>query len=211
MINLEQYLQPTDFLDFHKSKVKNKAIEITDGLSSDKKKAMALFHWVRDKIVYKQGSFYLTKNTFKASTNLRRGYGFCVSKAILLSTFARSVGIPARIHLADIINHKTSKRVVELMKTNIFYVHGYSELYLNDKWIKLTPAFDKELSSKANYPLVEFDGENDALFSQYDDDGNLFVEYLKDRGAHADLPYEEVKKVILEKYQPMIEKAFNEN
>ncbi len=208
MVDLEQYLQPTDFFDFHKPRVKNKALEITKGFETDKEKAISLFYWIRDTIVYKQGSFYLTKNTFKASTNLRRGYGFCVSKAILLSTFARAVNIPARIHLADIINHKTSKRIVELMG-NIFYIHGYSELYLDGKWVKVTPAFDKDTSMKARYVLVEFDGENDALLSLYDNEGNLFVEYLKDRGVYVDVPYEEIKRVILKKYKNAIEKAFN--
>ncbi|TFG27459.1 MAG: transglutaminase family protein [Promethearchaeota archaeon] len=209
MSGIEQYLQPTEFFDFYKPKVKNKAIQITRGLKTDKEKAMALFYWVRDNIIYRQGSFYLTKSTFKASMNLRRGYGFCVSKAILLSTLARVVKIPARIHLCDIINHKIPQKVIDYMKTNVFYVHGYSELYINQKWIKLTPAFDKESSKRGNYVLVEFDGEHDAMFQSYDEQGNLFVEYLNDRGVFADVPFDEIKEVIIEKYKPMLEKAFN--
>ena len=208
MTDLEQYLQPTVFFDFHKPKVKNKAIEITKDFETNKEKAISLFYWIRDKINYKQ-SFSLTKSTFKASTNLRRGYGFCVSKAVLLSTLARAVDIPARIHLADIINHKTSQRVIDNLGTNVFYIHGYSELYLDGKWVKLTPAFDKETSLKAKYVLVEFDGENDAILSLHDEDGNLFVEYLKDRGVYADVPFDEIKRVILKKYKVAIEKMFN--
>ena len=209
MNELEKYLQPTEFFDFSKPKVKHKAIEIIRGLKTDKKKANALFYWVRDNIIYRQGSFYLTKSTFKASTNLRRGYGFCVSKAVLLSTLARAVKIPARIHLCDIINHKIPQKVIDYMKTDIFYVHGFSELYINKKWIKLTPAFDKGTSKKGKYVLVEFDGEQDAMFLPYDEQGNLFVEYLKDRGVFADVPFNEIKEVIVEKYKPMLEKAFN--
>jgi len=209
MTDLEQYLQPTVFFDFHKPKVKNNAIEITKGFETNKEKAISLFYWIRDKINYKRGSFSLTKSTFKASTNLRRGYGFCVSKAVLLSTLARAVDIPARIHLADIINHKTSQRVIDNLGTNVFYIHGYSELYLDGNWVKLTPAFDKEISLKAKYVLVEFDGENDAVLSLHDEEGNLFVEYLKDRGVYADVPFDEIKRVILKKYKFAIEKAFN--
>ena len=209
MVDLEQYLQATEFFDFHKPRVRKKAVEITKGLKTEKEKAIRLFYWVRDYIIYRQGSFYLTKSTFKASTNLRRGYGFCVSKAILLSTFARAVKIPARIHLCDIINHKIPQKVIDYMKTNIFYIHGYSELYLDEKWIKLTPAFDKPTTIKGNYVLVEFDGEQDGLFAPYDKEGNLFVEYLYDRGVYADVPFEEIKSVIIEKYKPMLESAFN--
>ncbi len=209
MVDLEQYLQPTEFFDFHKPKVQDMALEITKGLSIEKERAISLFYWVRDNIIYRQGSFYLTKSTFKASTNLRRGYGFCVSKAILLSTLARAVKIPARIHLCDIINHKIPQKVIDFMKTNIFYIHGYSELYLNGKWVKLTPAFDKLTTIKGRYVLVEFDGEHDGLFAPYDEEGSLFVEYLYDRGVYADVPFEEIKSIIIEKYKPMLDKAFN--
>ncbi len=209
MVDLEQYLQPTQFFDFYKPRVKGKAIDITRGLKTDKEKAITLFYWVRDKIKYLQGSFSLTKSTFKASTNLRRGYGFCVSKAVLLSTLARAIDIPARLHLADIINHKTSQRVTDTLGTNIFIFHGYSEIYLDGKWIKLTPAFDKKMSNNAGYVLVEFNGENDAIFSHYDNDGNPFIEYIKDRGVYADLPFNEIKRIILKKYKFAIEKAFN--
>lgn len=128
----------------------------------------------------------------------------------MLSTFARAINISARIHLCDIINHKIPQKVIDYIKTKIFYIHGYSELYLDGKWVKLTPAFDKQTSIKGNYVLVEFDGKHDGLFAPYDDEGNFFVEYIKDRGVYADVPFEKIKRVILEKYKPMLEKAFNQ-
>ncbi|MBD3256623.1 MAG: cysteine protease [Candidatus Lokiarchaeota archaeon] len=207
-MELDRYLQSSYFFDFHKKKVNQKALEITEGLEHHKEKAIALFYWVRDQIKYKQGSFYLTKSTFKASNNIRRGYGFCVSKAVLLSTLARAVGIPARIHLADIINHKIPQKIVDYMSTNIFYIHGYSELFLGGKWIKVTPAFDKKTTERGDYVLVDFDGEHDALFSEYDDKGNRFVEYLRDRGTYEDVPYDEICEVIMDKYKNMLQKAF---
>ncbi len=59
------------------------------------------------------------KQNFIASKILRKREGFCVSKSILLSSLARAVGIPARIHLVDLINHKVSQKVVDLMGTSI--------------------------------------------------------------------------------------------
>ncbi|MFW9785176.1 MAG: hypothetical protein ACFFFB_23045, partial [Candidatus Heimdallarchaeota archaeon] len=50
-------------------------------------------------------------------------------------------------------------------------------------------------------PMVEFDGESDAVFPPYDNEGNLFGEYIKDRGIHADLPLEEIDRVFEEKYE----------
>lgn len=205
MKELKKYLVPTEFLDFDKTRVKKKALEITKNSVSKKEMAIALFYWVRDKIKYNMYAFYMIKSNFKASTTLRRRNGFCVSKAILLSALARAVGIPSRLHLADIINHKAPKKSTAHMKTNVFYFHGYSELLLNEKWVKATPVFDKYTSEKAGYPLVEFDGENDALLAPNDENGNVFVEYVNDRGIFLDFPYEEVEKEFNEKYSEAIE------
>ncbi len=201
-MELDQYLQPSVFYDFDKKKVKNKALEITEGLKTDEEKAIALFYFVRDGLKYNMRLFIpKVKQNFIASKILRKREGFCVSKSILLSSLARAVGIPARIHLVDLINHKVSQKVVDLMGTNIMYYHGFSEFYLNDKWIKLTPSFDKETAIRGGFiPMCEFDGEHDAVFPKYDNEGNLFGEYVGDHGVHADLPLEEIDKLFDEKY-----------
>ncbi len=209
MEKLNPYLQTTEFLDFNKKNVKNAALEITKYLSTEKEKGIALFYWVRDEIKYNMASYYMLKSNFKASVTLRRGYGFCVSKAVLLCAFARSVDIPARVHMADIINHLIPQKVIDYLGMKIFYHHGYSELYLEGKWVKVTPAFDKQTSLRAGYPIVEFDGENDAILASFNDKGDKFVEYLKDRGSHTELPYQEIERDINELYKHVIEKGFN--
>lgn len=209
MNNLNKFLKPTKFLDFDKSRVKNKAHKIVQNNKNEKEKAIELFYWVRDKIRYNQFAFYMIPANFKASVTLRRKNGFCVSKAVLLSAMARAVGIPSKIHLADIINHKIPQKVIDWMKTDIFLFHGYSELYLNNKWVKATPVFDKRTSQKGGYPLVEFDGEHDALLASYDSDGNRFVEYLNDRGTYADLPYEEIEIIFNREYADAIDAILN--
>lgn len=202
MGDMEIYLQPTKFFDFNKSKVKQKALEIINGCKSDKEKAIALFYWVRDEIKYNM-QLFIPKiiNNFKASKVIQKHQGFCVSKSILLSTLARAVGIPARIHLVDLINHLVSQKIIDFMGTNVMYYHGFSELFIDGKWVKLTPSFDKDTAIKGGFlPMVEFDGENDAVFPPYDIKGNKFGEYVGDRGVHADLPLDEIDKVFEEKY-----------
>jgi hypothetical protein len=202
MENFDIYLQPTEFFDFNKKFVHNKAFEITAGLETESEKAKALFYWVRDKIKYNMHTYIPSaKANFKASVTLRRKNGFCVSKSVLLSSFARAIGIPARIHLVDLINHKISQKIIDFMETNVMHYHGYSELYLNNKWVKLTPSFDPKTALKGGFtPMVEFDGENDATFPSFDEEGNKFGEYVKDRGVHADLPLKEIEMVFDEKY-----------
>ncbi|MFX1501945.1 MAG: transglutaminase family protein [Promethearchaeota archaeon] len=213
MEDISTYLQPSEFFDFNKKSVKNKAFEIIQELETEKEKAIALFYWVRDKIKYNMLTYVPSiPANFKASITLRRKNGFCVSKSILLSSFARAIGIPARIHLVDLINHLISQKVIDWMGTNVMYVHGYSEFYLNGKWVKLTPSFDPQTAIKGKFlPMVEFDGENDAVFPKYDNDGNQFGEYIADRGVHADLPLEEIDNIFKEKYPSYVlfKKEFN--
>jgi len=207
MGNFDKYLQPTEFFDFNRKNVREKASEITKGLDTEKEKAKMLFYWVRDQIKYNMHTYIPSvKANFKASVTLRRKNGFCVSKSVLLSSFARAVGIPARIHLVDLINHKISQKIIDFMETNVMHYHGYSELYLNDKWVKLTPSFDQGTANKGGFhPMCEFDGESDAVFPSYDNEGRKFGEYLQDRGIHADLPLDDIEKVFYEKY-PKFEK-----
>lgn len=199
---MEQYLKPTEFFDFDKKRVNDKAFEITYGLKTDKEKAITLFYWVRDNIKYNMYTYFpKIKANLKSSVTLRRGTGFCMSKAVLLATLARAVEIPAKIHMADIINHKISQKVIDFMGTNVFHCHGYSELYLDKKWYKLTPVFDKKTAIKNGFiPLIEFDGNSDALFSPKDLDGNAFVEYIKDYGSYNDLPIGKINEIFEEKY-----------
>lgn len=202
MEDLNIYLQPTEFFDFNKKAVSKKAFEITKDLKTKRDKAIALFYWVRNEIKYNAFSYYpKIKANLKASVTIRRKYGFCMSKATLLSTLARVVGIPARIHMVDIINHKISQRLVDLMGTKAFHCHAYSELYLNGKWVKAAPIFDKKTCVKGGFfPMVEFDGENDALFTPYDTEGDRFVEYIGDWGTYADVPQEKINQIFIEKY-----------
>lgn len=206
-MTMEEYLKSTEFLDFDKKQVDQQAKEITNGLQTDKEKAIALFYWVRDQIKYNMYTYNPSnKANLKASVTLRRKNGFCMSKAVLLSTLARAVGIPARIHMIDIINHKIPKWIEELMGTRTFHCHGYSELFIDGKWRKLTPVFDKETAFKAGYmPTVEFDGENDGLLASHDEEGNLFVEYAEDYGIYSDVPIDKIKKIFLENYGKIYE------
>ncbi|MHA1242397.1 MAG: transglutaminase-like domain-containing protein, partial [Promethearchaeota archaeon] len=57
MGNIDIYLQPTEFFDFNKKFVREKAFEITAGLETESDKAKALFYWVRDKIKYNMHTY----------------------------------------------------------------------------------------------------------------------------------------------------------
>ena len=67
---------------------------------------------------------------YRASTVIVRRVGYCVPKAVVLTAAARSLGIPARLGFADVRNHLQSRRLAEVMGSDVFVFHGFSELYV---------------------------------------------------------------------------------
>jgi transglutaminase-like putative cysteine protease len=167
---------------------------------SDIGRATDLFYAVRDAIRYDPYHIDLTVQGMKASTTLATGRGWCVSKAILLAACCRSVDIPARLGFADVRNHLSTERMRQTMRTDIFYWHGYTEMLLEGKWVKATPAFNIELCEKFRLLPLEFDGINDSLYHPFDADGNRHMEYVSYRGAYSDAPLDEIARTFQEKY-----------
>ncbi len=157
----------------------------------DLDKAKSLFYFVRDEIKYNPIPLDFLEG-YRASKTLERGEGFCVEKASLLAAFARAVGIPARLHLADIRNHLISDKLMEVLGTNLFSYHGYSELYIDGKWVKATPSFYLEMCQENRIIPVEFNGKNDAIFHSRNLDGELHIEYVQDHGHYQDIPYDDI-------------------
>ncbi len=87
------------------------------------------------------------------------------------------------------------------MGTNIFYFHGYAEVFLRDTWFKLTPSFETDLCRKHDFPVCVFNGKADATFPPTDVHQRPFVEYINDRGVYTDLPLSEMREVFQHHYQ----------
>jgi len=198
--NLGLYLKSSFVIDFDSRVVQERAISLTEGCGSQKEKAKELFYFVRDGIKYNPYLALCSFEDYRASRTLLRGEGFCIQKAVVLAAVARAVGIPARLGFADIRNHLAPRELVELMGTNVFFCHGYSELWLGNRWVKATPAFNIEMCDKFDIIPVEFDGSGDAVFHERNRKGELHVEYLRYRGTFADLPFEEIRRVFTDMY-----------
>jgi len=171
--------------------------------NNDVQKAIKLFYYVRDNFRYKVTLNITTPNILKASTTLKQGYGHCVRKAVLLTAFGRAAGIPTRLHFVDLKNHLLRPEWIEKLGEKIIY-HGYVEFYLNGKWVKASPAYDKELCIRNNYYITEFNGKDDALFKSSDISGNKFMDYIKDHGTFAKVPYIRIFFTWFKYYVPII-------
>ena len=190
MEDLSIYLRPTYYIDHDSPAVSILAGEIVSSLPHEP--ARAIFNFVRDRIPYNPYSPFFRSEHYPASTTIRRGKGFCIQKAVLLTALARAQGIPARLIFADIKNHSIPSKLWNMMQTNLFAFHGYNELYIDGRWIKVTPTFHKGMCQRLNLKPVEFDGHNPAIFHAHDLNGNLHIEYVTDHGHFADLPFEKV-------------------
>lgn len=168
--------------------------------------AIALYLAVRDQVIYDPYCIRVEPESFRASTVLAEGKGHCVGKAVLYAAVLRASGIPARIGFADVRNHLTTPRLRELMGTDMFYHHGYSEVYLEGKWLKATPAFNLSLCDKFGISPLEFNGTEDSIFHPYDSSGRKHMEYIKDHGSNIDLPFEDMMRAYRHHYPSMFVK-----
>ncbi|MEJ5299725.1 MAG: transglutaminase-like domain-containing protein [Thermodesulforhabdaceae bacterium] len=216
--DLVQYLQPTSIIDSDHPSIRDLAKQIAGNIESTAEKAIGLYNWVRDEIIYDPYSPFHKTEHYRASEVLKRRRGFCVPKASLLCALARAQSIPCRLGFADVRNHLATKRFLERLGSDLFVYHGYVEFFLNGRWIKASPTFHRELCVKFGVPPLEFDGVHDAVFQAYappldevemaskggllageseittrtNREPRRFMEYVAFHGTRADVPIDEI-------------------
>ena len=182
----ERYLKETSSLDFRHPAVAALVNEVRQGGGTLKEQAVRMFLRVRDDVRYDPYAILLVKEAFTASATLEGKKGYCVTKAILFAAGLRALGIPARLGFADVVNHLATKRLLEIMRTDVFSYHGYVELLLDGTWVKATPAFNASLCEKFGAAPLEFDGVHDAMLQPVNREGKQFMEYVRDHGTFED-------------------------
>jgi transglutaminase-like putative cysteine protease len=162
--------------------------------------AVKLYYAVRDVFRYDPYNIDVSEHGLKASTVIATGRGFCIPKAVLMAAAARVLGVPARLGYADVRNHLTSPKLHEMMGSDLFVFHGYTEMWIDARWVKATPSFNKTLCDKAGILPLEFDGRNDSIFHPFDSVGRRHMEYVNQRGHFPDLPHAALIAAFREQY-----------
>jgi transglutaminase-like putative cysteine protease len=186
----QEYLKPTSIIDSDHPAIIAFAREAIGESQELVEQAIKIYYAVRDGIRYDPYyPFYLAEH-YRASNVLKSGRGYCVCKASLLCAMGRSVGIPSRVGFATVRNHLATKQLLEFLGSDLFVYHGYVDFFLNEHWVKATPAFNKELCERHRVAPLEFNGLEDSIFQPYNLENRLFMEYTDFLGTYADIPVE---------------------
>ncbi|MCA9489028.1 MAG: transglutaminase family protein [Myxococcales bacterium] len=184
------YVRPNRYVDSDHPEIVAFARRYDRG--DPKASAVALFYAVRDGWRYNPYRIALEPDGYLASEVLSRPGdrgGHCIDKALLLAAAARALGIPSRLHFADVRNHVGTAKLEAYLGTDLLVFHGYTELFLDGRWVATTPAFNAALCERLGVSPLDWDGEHDAIFQEYDGD-TRFMEYVEDHGSHAEIPFE---------------------
>jgi len=201
--DINNYLKESFFFDYTHESIKHIVKDLINVKISKKEKALKLYYIVRDGWRYNPSRISFVAEDLKASVIAKKEEGHCIDKSIIYISCLRALNIPARIGMAKIKNHIGTEKLEEKFGTNILTPHGYVEVFLNNKWIKATPAFNKELCAYYNVSALDFDGENDSIFQEYSKSNEKFMEYIEDYGTFEDFPVEFVKR-NMRQYYPSI-------
>jgi transglutaminase-like putative cysteine protease len=197
---LRPYLEPGELMDSQHPDILAYAEPFARACAGPRETAVALYYAIRDRYRYDPYAVNLDRTYMKASAFLHRERGYCIEKANLLGACARALGIPARLGFGDVRNHIGTEKLERRLGTNLMVFHGYTELWLDGRWVKATPAFNRELCEMLGVEPLEFDGRSDSVFQACDPGGTTFMVYERDRGTYAEWPVEEFEAALREHY-----------
>jgi len=201
MEKLDPYLEATQIIDCNHADIRAFAGKtLADSGDDLLSKAVRLYYAVRDGIWYDPYYPFFLPEHYRASNVLQGGRGFCIPKASLLCALGRSCGIPSRIGFANVRNHLATRQLLEFMGSDIFVYHAFTEFFLKGKWVKATPAFNKELCRRHGVAPLEFDGLEDSIFQPYNSANQKFMEYIEFLGSFADVPVARIVEAFEKAY-----------
>ncbi|MEM9361967.1 MAG: transglutaminase family protein [Bacteroidota bacterium] len=194
-----KYLEETFFLDYNSPQIQDLISEFKS-LDSEKEKISGLYVKVRDSWRYSPYHIGFTDKHYQSSYMTTKAEAHCVDKAILYVSGLRGLKIPARLRLAKVSNHIATERLEAKLGSNEIAPHGLVEVFYNTKWVKCSPAFNKELCEMYKVEPLDFNGEKDAIFQEYNRDSDKFMEYLEDYGSFPDVPLDFIKDTFKKNY-----------
>ncbi|MEM7161520.1 MAG: transglutaminase family protein [Bacteroidota bacterium] len=191
------------FFDYHEPSVKA-LIEKIELLPDAREKVIALYYFVRDKWRYNPYIVSFRKEDYKVSRLIHRSDGNCLTKSLILIGLYRACGIPANLLLAKVKNHIAVERLTEKFGTTEMAPHGMVNVQVDGNWFKCSPAFNKELCEIYHVDPLEFDGESDSIFQEFNKEGKEFMEYTENYGEFEEVPIQKIKEIFISTYPELM-------
>lgn len=187
MENRKNYLRETEFLNYNHPLFDRFLDSLEPNGKSNREVAVALYMHVRDAFLYDPYHLDLTHHGLTASNVLTKKRAWCVEKSSVLAACARKLSIPSRLGYAIVTNHIGVEKLTVYLRRPEIVFHGYVELFIDDQWVKCTPAFDQRICAMSKVAPLDWDGCSDSLFQEYES-GRKFMEYLHFYGDFDDVP-----------------------
>lgn len=181
------YLDETPSLDLSHPAVQEYVDEFR-ALSSDRERAIGLYRKVRDGFLYDPYHLDLRPLALKASVVAIKKRAWCVEKAVLCCAGMRALSIPARLGFGIVKNHIGVEKLLSYLQRDEIVFHGFVEVWLDGRWTKCTPAFDRRICRLNGVEPLEWDGTEDSLFQAYRGE-EQFMEYVHFYGSFDDVPF----------------------
>ncbi len=133
----EPFLDARESIESDEPELISKAKEITEGMTTDYKRAREIFNYVNVNMNYDESSAYANKGALSALKNMR---GVCEEFATLYVAMCRAVDIPSRV----IEGYKVSGDVIEISGerkvVRELVNHTWAEIYLDEfGWVPVEP------------------------------------------------------------------------
>lgn len=204
---MSTFLEETPSLNYNHTDFKQFLKEFNISKNSTKN-AIEIYYKIRDHFLYDPYHLDLRKEVLVASEIIQKKRAWCVEKALVMVTCCRAIGIPARFGFAIVTNHIGVEKLAKYLKRNEIVFHGYVEVFLENKWIKCTPAFDKRVCRVSGVSTLDWNGKTDSMFQEFEN-GKKFMEYLHFYGEFADIPFELMHNEMRKYYPHLFESKFD--
>ena len=204
---MQNYLRETEILNFSSPEVQRFLADVPEE-KNQVVLAKKLYFKVRDAFLYDPYHLDLRPGSLPASRILGKKRAWCVEKSILLAACARNFGIPSRLGFAIVTNHIGVEKLVSYLGKEEIVFHGYVELFLENKWVKCTPAFDRRICAISRVSPLDWDGRTDSMFQEFEG-GKRFMEYKHFYGEFDDVPVGLMNSEMQKHYPHLFEKEWD--
>ena len=133
------HLKETYFCDYNHPAIRSTANDLFRASKNPIELTKNMFMFVRDEIIFGGDHWQV-----KASETLKKGYGACWNKNLLLIALLRYCKIPSQLKANPMRNDfmKPAMGAAYSTVSSPFY-HCFTEVYLDERWIAIDPTLDR--------------------------------------------------------------------